>query len=212
MNGIGKLPRQGIGHQFVSSPPTNPELFSGSRRSCRAANPSLRFFVLLFLALFSLVPGRAAVTDNGIDLIVPEGETCTKFGSWTYSNSVEIRGSLIVRPFDGSPGSGTLKLTAPTIVVHSSGVIDADNAGWWAGLGPGAGISPPGCAGSGAGYGNPGGKGYGLGAKGGSPYGYPSGAVHMGSGGLSADTAAGGRGGGAIYLRGSESIIISGTM
>lgn len=212
MNGIGKLPRQGMAYQFVSPPLTNLEFPSESHRSCRAANALLASVAVFVLSFFSLISSQGAVTDDGIDLIIPEGETCTKFGAWTYSNSVEICGRLVVPPFDGSPGSGTLKLTAPTIVVHSSGVVDADYAGWWAGVGPGVGISPPGCAGSGAGYGNPGGKGYGLGAKGGSPYGYPSGAVHMGSGGLSADTAAGGRGGGAIYLRGSESIIISGTI
>lgn len=212
MDAIGSLPEQGVGYLCLL-PPTMNTSFSDRvirrRRRGRCFLSRLSVFAFVLLSFGSL---QCAVTDNGSNFIIPEGETYMKFGAWTYSNSVEVYGRLVAMPYDGTPPTGTLKLVAPTITVHPGGVIDADYAGYRAGEGPGIGVSPAGTAGSGAGYGNPGGKGYGLGARGGLPYGYASGEVYMGSGGLSTDTATGGRGGGAIHLRGTESITISGTV
>jgi hypothetical protein len=153
-----------------------------------------------------------AVTDDQSDLIVPAGETYFLHGARTYSNSVEIYGRLVVTPYDDTSGTGTLKLVSPDIIVHAGGEIDANYAGYRADEGPGVGFSPAGTAGSGAGHGGPGGKGYGLGPRGGLPYDYASGEIHMGSGGLSTGTAKGGRGGGSIYLRGTQSITVSGLL
>ena len=56
------------------------------------------------------------LTDNANDLIVPEGATYELYGCHTYANSIEILGTLMVKPYDGvNATSGTLVLKGKMI-------------------------------------------------------------------------------------------------
>lgn len=70
------------------------------------------------------------VTDDANNLIVPAKVRYTLSGSQTYANSIQIYGILQVKEYDGSAGSGTLELHAPTITVFSEGAIIGDAAGY----------------------------------------------------------------------------------
>ncbi|MGQ9582908.1 MAG: OmpL47-type beta-barrel domain-containing protein [Thermoplasmatota archaeon] len=95
--------------------------------------------------------GPRTVTNNANDLIIPEGEELELFGTYTYKNSVQISGTLKIKPYDGSDEkTGTLLLYAPTITVGPYGAILGDGRGY----------------GGGGGGGSEGGKG-GVGGKGG---------------------------------------------
>jgi hypothetical protein len=80
--------------------------------------------------------GARTVTDNSGDLIVPAGETYELFGCHTYSNSIQINGTLKVKPYDGvDETSGTLRLQGGWIVVGTGGTITADGRGYGGGGG-----------------------------------------------------------------------------
>jgi len=102
------------------------------------------------------VAGPRAVTDESSDLIVPAGETYELYGCRTYTNSVQINGTLKVKPYDGSDVStGSLWLQAKWILVGASGTIAADGRGY----GGGGGASERAGAGGTGGTGGTGGAG-----------------------------------------------------
>jgi hypothetical protein len=81
----------------------------------------------------SMVP---RVTDDSYDLIVGVGETYETYGCHTYANSIQINGTLKVKPYDGSDNNtGALSLQANWISVGSTGTIIADGRGYGGGGG-----------------------------------------------------------------------------
>jgi hypothetical protein len=80
--------------------------------------------------------GARAVTDDSSDLIVPAGETYELYGCHTYANSVQINGTLKVKPYDGVEGTtGSLGLQAGWIIIGPGGAIMADGRGYGGGGG-----------------------------------------------------------------------------
>ena len=77
-----------------------------------------------------------AITNDSNDLIIPEGEITEMWGCHTYKKSVQIMGTLMIRPYDGKDDTtGTLTLKAPSISVGSSGGILGQGAGYGGGGG-----------------------------------------------------------------------------
>jgi hypothetical protein len=73
-------------------------------------------------------------TNDASDLIISAGETLELSGDISYSRSVQINGTLTVKPFDGlSPSTGLLTLRAPWIIVGQGGKIVADGRGFGGG-------------------------------------------------------------------------------
>ncbi|MEM3043559.1 MAG: hypothetical protein QXD84_08475 [Thermoplasmata archaeon] len=100
--------------------------------------------------------GPRAVIDNSENLIIPAGEVYELCGCHTYSNSVQINGTLKVKPYDGSNTStGMVWLKARWIIVGSTGAIVADGRGY----GGGGGASERAGAGGSGGSGGKGGAG-----------------------------------------------------
>ena len=158
-------------------------------------------FVLLIMAIPAF-PGQAwsfgdeagamgrSVTDNAQDLIVPSGEVYELWGCHTYTSSVQINGTLKVKPFDGSDQTtGTLTLAAPWMIVGSDGKIAADGRGF--GGGGGGSNDYVATPGGKAGIGGKGGDG-GAGAWGGPTYwaGCGGGGSNGGKGGVGAGSGA----------------------
>ena len=80
--------------------------------------------------------GPRAVTDDSSDLIVPAGETYELFGCHTYTNSVQINGTLKVKPYDGvDETTGTLWLQGGWISIGPGGAMSADGRGYGGGGG-----------------------------------------------------------------------------
>jgi hypothetical protein len=80
--------------------------------------------------------GPRAITDTASDLIVPTSETYELFGCHTYSNSIQINGTLKVKPYDGiDNASGTLMLQGSWIFIGPGGSIAADGRGYGGGGG-----------------------------------------------------------------------------
>ncbi|MEM4730094.1 MAG: hypothetical protein QXH42_10110, partial [Thermoplasmata archaeon] len=100
--------------------------------------------------------GPRAVVDDSENLIIPAGEVYELCGCHTYSNSVQINGTLKVKPYDGSNMStGMVWLKARWIIVGSTGAIVADGRGY----GGGGGASERAGAGGSGGSGGKGGAG-----------------------------------------------------
>ena len=101
------------------------------------------------LAMLTLVLSAAAA-----DLFL-EDETVQLSGSWSFDRVVLREGATIrVSPYDGTPGSGTLRLHATSIFVEEGATIDANGAGYQPvsesdGDGPGGGLVTSGTASSG---------------------------------------------------------------
>lgn len=75
----------------------------------------------------------AEAVETASYLFVPEGSTFTLDGSKCYSEQVIVRGTLRVKSVaDG--GSGSLTIKAPSILVATTGVVDASSAGPLGGL------------------------------------------------------------------------------
>jgi len=116
--------------------------------------PTLRSIFALGLILLMIVPmapsgasntagesgaGARTVTDDANNLIVPAGETHELWGCHTYTNSVQISGTLKVKPHDGSDATtGTLTLNAASISIAQGGAIVADGRGYGGGGGASA--------------------------------------------------------------------------
>ena len=165
--------------------------------------------ILPFLIMFIILPtgARATVTDNPSDLIVPAGESYTLDESHTYTNLVQIDGTLYVTAYDGSGATGSLELIAPTITIN--GTIIADGKGYPAESGPGAG-SYGGNGGGGGGYGGLGSEGYE--GSGGGIYGSIIAPLDLGSGGGNAYyDGKGGAGGGKIKID-AGTLVVDGTI
>ncbi|MBK8262967.1 MAG: hypothetical protein IPK80_16720 [Nannocystis sp.] len=112
--------------------------------------------------------------DDSDILYIPEGLEHQLGGAHCYGDAVIIHGTLKVPAYDGGDSSGVLELTAKTILVGPTGLIDADAAGYeggatspqdgtggFAGAGPAAGCgggpgSAVGQGGSGGAYGGAG--------------------------------------------------------
>ncbi|MBN1456760.1 MAG: hypothetical protein JW912_02785 [Sedimentisphaerales bacterium] len=170
---------------------------------------SLTLIVCVVLCL--MIPAsQAAVTDNSEMLIVPTGETYTLDGTHTYSQYVNIEGTLYVTKHDGSGTTGELELIAPQITV--AGTVDGTGRGF---RGEGNYQEGSGCGGypgGGGSYGGVGGARGGSGGTGGATYGTADGqTIEKGSAG--GDTGGGlyggGNGGAAITLQ-TNNLIISG--
>ncbi|MGQ9583539.1 MAG: OmpL47-type beta-barrel domain-containing protein [Thermoplasmatota archaeon] len=124
------------------------------------------------------------LVDDGIDLLVPQGETYELCGCHTYTGRVEINGTLVVKPYDGSDeSSGALVIQAPSIFIGIAGRVAADGRGYGGG-GGGQSDSIP----------SPGGTG-GVGGRGGSGAAATSGGTPTTKGGGGGGGSDGGRGG-----------------
>ena len=115
------------------------------------ARPSTRFMTIVLMTMMVLagipagLAGAAwsdeggaspkAITDDGDNLIVPEGETYELAGNHSYAVSVQILGTLKIKPYDGDQETGMLWLSAPKIVVGSGGKIVGDGRGFGGGGG-----------------------------------------------------------------------------
>jgi hypothetical protein len=74
--------------------------------------------------------------DDADDLIVPEWETYELSGCHTYSRSVQINGTLTVKPYDGvNDTTGTITLSSRWIIIGKGGAIVADGRGYGGGGG-----------------------------------------------------------------------------
>jgi len=154
----------------------------------------LFFLVVSFLFFFS-VSILAVVTDNSENLIIPAGESYTLDGTHSYSNSVQIYGTLYVTSYNGTGTTGKLELIAPTVIISSGGRIDVSGYGYLGSSGPGAGQGVW-SLGGGGGYGGLGGNGR-EGLLGGIAYGSLIEPQDFGSGGGGSQ---GGSGGGVIRI------------
>lgn len=68
--------------------------------------------------------------DTAELLVVPLGLTHRMHGRRCYQQGVAIAGTVVVEPYDALvPGSGSLEIVAPRILVGRDGLIDADGAG-----------------------------------------------------------------------------------
>lgn len=75
-------------------------------------------------------------TNDGKDLIVPDGDTLELSGTFTYTRSVQINGILTVKSYNGADEStGTLSITAPSITIGANGKVVADGRGFGGGGG-----------------------------------------------------------------------------
>ncbi|MEM2869205.1 MAG: hypothetical protein QW379_02125 [Thermoplasmata archaeon] len=78
----------------------------------------------------------AREVEDGHNLIVPKGETYELCGCHTYPGRVEIDGTLVVKPYDGTDEStGTLVIRAGSIFIGATGKILADGRGYGGGGG-----------------------------------------------------------------------------
>lgn len=173
----------------------------------------IRFLMCLAASLITFAGANAA------DLIV-NGTSITLSGEFYYESVQIINGGMvIVKPYDGTFGTGTLVINADSIFVDSSSSIIANGAGYRGllnnngeGVGGGNGDSTVWDGGGGGGYGGAGGDGSfdykpEVDGKGGASYGSADSMdIMMGSAGGAAGTADGdyggfgGSGGGAISL------------
>ncbi|MBN2375582.1 MAG: hypothetical protein JXD22_04225 [Sedimentisphaerales bacterium] len=167
--------------------------------------------LIVFVLIGLVIPAaQAAVTDNSEILHVPIGENYTLDGTHTYSQYVNIEGTLYVTKYNGGGTTGVLELNAPQITI--AGTVDGTGKGFRGEAnyqeGPGCGGYP----GGGGSYGGIGGTRGGGGASGGAIYGTADGqTIEKGSGGGDTSGAlyGGGNGGAAITLQ-AESLTISG--
>jgi len=84
----------------------------------------------VFLALAFLINATATANASAADLIV-DGTTETLYGDHEYDNVEIIKGgTLYVKPYDGTEGTGTLVINADSIVVDATSSINADRAGY----------------------------------------------------------------------------------
>ena len=117
-------------------------------------------------------PAPRDITDDAHNLIIPEGETYEMSGSHSYTSSVQIMGTLTIKPYDGvDDTTGILSLTATTITVGPSGAILGAGRGFGGGGGGGEGYNQNGGYGGTAGNGGRAGDStyyYGSGGGGGS--------------------------------------------
>jgi hypothetical protein len=141
-------------------------------------------------------PGPRTITDDASDLIVPAGETYELSGCHTYTNSIQINGTLKVKPYDGADiTTGSLWLQARWILIGAGGTITADGRGY----GGGGGASERAGAGGSGGTGGTGGAGdfskKDGGGGGGSNGGAGGAAGAQGTAGAPGTEAGGGKGG-----------------
>jgi hypothetical protein len=141
--------------------------------------------------------GDPRLTDDATDLVIQSGESIEIAGERTYSRSVQINGTLIVKPYDGSDATtGTLTLRAPWIIVGPGGKIVADGRGFGGG-GAGTSWSSTGKPGGSGGVGGKGGagavsvSGYTATGGGGGSYGGAGGTSSYAAGGTGTDTKGG---------------------
>ncbi|MEM4728655.1 MAG: hypothetical protein QXH42_02695, partial [Thermoplasmata archaeon] len=143
-----------------------------------------------------------AITDNANDLIIPEGESYELSGCHTYKRSVQINGTLKLRPWDGvDESTGMIWLEAPWIIIGPSGVIAADGRGY----GGGGGATENEGNGGKGGVGGKGGNGdsgytWGGGGGGGSNGGLGGAAGSYGTAGTAGTETKGGDGGQSTYV------------
>ncbi|MEM4728928.1 MAG: hypothetical protein QXH42_04100, partial [Thermoplasmata archaeon] len=82
---------------------------------------------------------QRAVIDNANNLIIPAGEEYTLYGTHTYKDTVQIDGTLKLKPYDGSDEkTGTLVIYAKSITIGPSGAILGDGRGYGGGGGGGS--------------------------------------------------------------------------
>ncbi len=177
--------------------------------------------VLTVFGLVLFLTAGAAISMPAADLTV-DGTTVMLHGELSFSQVLVLNGGkILVTPYDGSAGTGMLKLKARRIFIDASSSIDAGHAGYRAllnanGEGPGGGTGGAATYDSGGGgaYGGNGGDGVRdysstlIDGLGGSPYGNTDAmTIAMGSAGGAAGSrdgdygGYGGNGGGAIELR-----------
>jgi hypothetical protein len=169
---------------------------------------------LCFLIMFSSPAYSVTFTSNTIidwnntlyesqDIII-DGCTLTINGEHTFNNlSVINNGRLKHSPAPNGEAENKLFLYINNnVTIDSTSGINCDGLGYGAAKGPGAG-GYKGSVGGGGGYGGKGGNGKGSSyyqAQGGGAYGSAAEPINLGSGGGNPTNAAGGPGGGAIYL------------
>jgi hypothetical protein len=167
----------------------------------------LGFIISLFL--FPVI-SWSAITDTSEKLIIPAGEYYTLGGTRTYIQSVEVFGTLYVKAYNATAGSGYLELIAPNITIATTGKIDAGGRGFRGGAGVYNRGEGPGGGGCGS---NGGGAAYGGESIGAVSYGSITNPNEMGSGGGGGNGGAGGgSGGGKIKITATEILINSGTI
>ncbi|MDD5687086.1 MAG: hypothetical protein PHE88_04555 [Elusimicrobia bacterium] len=144
--------------------------------------------IIFYILVFSPIQ-VFALTDNSSDLIILATETYTLSGTHTYTNSVQIYGTLFITQYNGSGSSGRLELSASTVIIN--GKIDATGKGYPQYQGPGA---PTGNTSAGGSYGGFGGMG--------TIYGSIYLPIDIGSGGGASapSLGTGGTGGGAVKI------------
>jgi hypothetical protein len=77
-----------------------------------------------------------SIINDANNLLIHDGESLTLSGTRTYSQSVQINGTLTVAPYDGKdPSTGSLALTAPWIIIGPNGMLIADGRGYGGGGG-----------------------------------------------------------------------------
>ncbi|MEM2869206.1 MAG: hypothetical protein QW379_02130 [Thermoplasmata archaeon] len=82
---------------------------------------------------------QRAIIDNANNLIIPAGEEYTLYGTHTYKDSVQIDGTLKLKPYDGSDEkTGTLVIYAKSITIGPTGAILGDGRGYGGGGGGGS--------------------------------------------------------------------------
>ncbi|MEA3506808.1 MAG: hypothetical protein U9R36_04900, partial [Elusimicrobiota bacterium] len=147
-----------------------------------------------------LSSAKAEIIDTSEKLIIPEGVTYTLSGSHTYTEYVEIRGTLKVYPYNGDEESGALYLITPDLIIEAGGKLMAEGVGYPARTGSGAGASDGyyGRWAGGGGYGGRGGDGRSV--SGGNVYGSIEQPADLGSGGGTGCQSTGGTGGGRLKI------------
>jgi hypothetical protein len=78
---------------------------------------------------------KADIRDDDLYLIIPPKVKYWLYGVHSYKNSIEIYGQLLVIPYNGTVGTGTLTLISPKIVISGEGAIIADKSGYSGGKG-----------------------------------------------------------------------------
>lgn len=75
-------------------------------------------------------------TNDANDLIVPDGDSLELSGTFTFKRSIQINGTLKVKPYDGTDeATGMLSITAPWVIIGASGKVTADGRGYGGGGG-----------------------------------------------------------------------------
>ncbi|MBI4655895.1 MAG: hypothetical protein HY746_04005 [Elusimicrobia bacterium] len=114
----------------------------------------LKTYIFL-LSFFTASIAHTAITDDTANLIIPTGEAYTLDGTHSYSDFIQIDGTLYITGYNGTGTTGMLELISSSITVSSTGKIIADGRGYPSGSGPGKGND--GYRGGGGSYGGQGG-------------------------------------------------------